>query len=645
LAPPALDRAVEVELKSLGEGDMRSSLVLACFGVAAAVGAALTVIGATVAQTTPDLDQNWQPQDRAQWYSLSQGSRLLPLSWFEALEQPDATGMFLDNDFIAGFRYIPRSTPAGVQLPLGFVPDQTDPANLADPPLPTSTNLKWKIGQGPTEAWVGMNCSACHTAEITYTRPEGKVDMIVDGGPTLADFESFITALDRALTQTASQPDKFDRFAKRVLGPEDSTANRALLMTALNRLIARQAEVERMNAIPGGPHYGFGRLDAFGNIFNKVAIAAHATNAQPNPSDAPVSYPFLWNVPQQQFVQWNGIAPNNPAPLGALARNSGEVLGVFADVSPQGRGLFSAPGYVSSVKVDNLATLEGELSRLRPPAWPTSVFGPANPSDPKHLAQVYRGYQLYQANCASCHDLLDRTDLQSQIPIRMLLFKGPHAPGTDPWMACNAYTYTAKTGVLEGTPNAYLIGDRMGATAPVVDLLRTTVVAVLWRQGQSVLSVSAREIFGQPQARPVQLGVVNLNLFGGPQVLPASASKADRLTRCMTETNDNLGYKARPLNGIWATAPYLHNGSVPTLYDLLLPPDQRPTSFYVGTREFDPVKVGFVTTPGPDNSFLYQTRDAQGQIIPGNSNAGHDYGNAQFSDDDRWAIVEYLKTL
>src|SRR5690606_24698234 len=65
-----------------------------------------------------------------------------------------------------------------------------------------------------------------------------------------------------------------------------------------------------------------------------------------------------------------------------------------------------------------------------------------------------------------------------------------------------------------------------------------------------------------------------------------------------------LSYKARSLNGIWATAPYLHNGSVPSLYDLLLPkkrpgdPEEgeyRPDEFMVGSREFDPVKVGFRT--------------------------------------------------
>jgi len=97
-----------------------------------------------------------------------------------------------------------------------------------------------------------------------------------------------------------------------------------------------------------------------------------------------------------------------------------------------------------------------------------------------------------------------------------------------------------------------------------------------------------------------------------------------------------LSYRARSLNGIWATAPYLHNGSVPTLWDLLLPADQRPRSFKVGAREFDPVKVGF-KSDGYDG-FEFNTSQ------PGNLNTGHDnYG--PLSDQDRWDLIEYLKSL
>jgi hypothetical protein len=101
-----------------------------------------------------------------------------------------------------------------------------------------------------------------------------------------------------------------------------------------------------------------------------------------------------------------------------------------------------------------------------------------------------------------------------------------------------------------------------------------------------------------------------------------------------------FAYKARPLDGIWATAPYLHNGSVPTLYDILLPPAQRPRSFNTGTREYDPVKGGYRTdAAAAGNTFTF---NATG---PGNSNEGHDYNVGRLTEEQRLALLEYLKSL
>ncbi len=105
-----------------------------------------------------------------------------------------------------------------------------------------------------------------------------------------------------------------------------------------------------------------------------------------------------------------------------------------------------------------------------------------------------------------------------------------------------------------------------------------------------------------------------------------------------------LAYKARPLNGIWTSAPFLHNGSVPNLYQLLLPAAERDTQFHIGNWEFDPVTLGFATQPS-ENSFLFDT------TLLGNSNAGHEYGTGYYPDkpalteSERWALIEYLKTL
>jgi hypothetical protein len=99
------------------------------------------------------------------------------------------------------------------------------------------------------------------------------------------------------------------------------------------------------------------------------------------------------------------------------------------------------------------------------------------------------------------------------------------------------------------------------------------------------------------------------------------------------------GYANQPLDGIWARAPYLHNGSVPTLHDLLEPPERRPAVFYRGNDLYDPVNVGFVGTM-PDASgrqfFKYDTS------VPGNGNGGHLYGIG-LPDADKRALVEYLK--
>lgn len=108
------------------------------------------------------------------------------------------------------------------------------------------------------------------------------------------------------------------------------------------------------------------------------------------------------------------------------------------------------------------------------------------------------------------------------------------------------------------------------------------------------------------------------------------------------------GYLAVPLEAIWLRGPYLHNGSVPTLRDLLTPARERPTSFYRGHDVYDPVAVGFVSNvpaEGDRRFFLYRTRDERtGRVLPGNSNQGHEYGT-QLSEPEKQQLLEFLKTL
>ena len=118
--------------------------------------------------------------------------------------------------------------------------------------------------------------------------------------------------------------------------------------------------------------------------------------------------------------------------------------------------------------------------------------------------------------------------------------------------------------------------------------------------------------------------------------------------------NGGAGYKARPLNGIWATAPCFHNGSVPSLYETLLPSNRRSPAFFVGSRRFNPIHVGFDTS-NCDGGSLFRVLDENCQPIPGNSNHGHEGPGftetkengvwREFTDGERWDLVEYMKSL
>ncbi|NBF06774.1 hypothetical protein GV819_31360 [Pseudomonas sp. Fl5BN2] len=100
-------------------------------------------------------------------------------------------------------------------------------------------------------------------------------------------------------------------------------------------------------------------------------------------------------------------------------------------------------------------------------------------------------------------------------------------------------------------------------------------------------------------------------------------------------------YSNTPTDGVWLRAPYLHNGSVPSLWDLLQVPELRPQVFFTGSDVYDPQKVGFITSgptlQGP-GYFKYDTH------LEGNSNSGHRYGT-QLSDQQKWQLIEYMKTL
>lgn len=110
------------------------------------------------------------------------------------------------------------------------------------------------------------------------------------------------------------------------------------------------------------------------------------------------------------------------------------------------------------------------------------------------------------------------------------------------------------------------------------------------------------------------------------------------------------GYQAPPLDGAWATAPYFHNGSVPTLYGVLnskARPKVFTRSYRTGEEDYDKRDVGWrvreVPPPGAGQSG-YERRKVYDTSRPGRGNGGHTYGD-DLTETERRAVIEYLKTL
>jgi hypothetical protein len=157
---------------------------------------------------------------------------------------------------------------------------------------------------------------------------------------------------------------------------------------------------------------------------------------------------------------------------------------------------------------------------------------------------------------------------------------------------------------------------------------------------------------------PLGLGIVSANVglkyisgkvtdraYADLKLLPAQQDEWNGYR--VNELRAPLAYKARPHNGIWATPPYLHNGSVPNLYALLSPVSERPKVFYLGSKQYDSVKLGIDTAPLTGATEFRTDR-------PGNSNAGHEFNDGpkghgiigrKLSERERMQIIEYLKTL
>ncbi len=592
------------------------------------------------------LDQNWTPVERHWFHHASQGTSTFPVpyTWFVALEQPKIwlwgeAPMLVNEDYLRQFGFIPsprtvedqggsyqssyggsaaEANPGGLPVGFAITKGYTDPAT----------------GQ-PVPDQLGLSCAACHTGHLEY---QG-TSLRIDGGPATVDLGKFRTVLGLSLAYTSLVPGRFDRFAERVLGPNATAAQTADLKAAFSALLAKIKAVSdaEQPVAEANVDEGFGRLDALTRIGNTVfaedLIGAPATdfNWLDNfkPIVAPVKFPHTWDISWFDWVQYDASIEQ------PMVRNAGEAMGVNAKVNltnPQ-RTL-----YGSSVQTATIHEMEKLIAGPYPlaadgkppafngllsPKWPEDVLGKIDPG------KQAKGQALYQEMCQGCH----------LPPVKDPAFWSPAL-----WSTPNAY---GQSYLKLKTIDLKIIGTDPGQ-AEILPSRKVKLPAYLGvdpailcngKPGQPVTETLFAFALGYAVQKTVE------TWYAEHQTPPALQAEMNGYRpNCLRA---EPFYKARPLDGAWAVPPFLHNGSVPTLYDLLSPVTERPKVFCVGNREYDPTKVG-TTTECVSGTTTIDTR------MPGNHNTGHEFRDAPgtegvigrgLSIDERWALIEYLKSL
>ncbi len=639
--------------------------------------------------------QGWCEDYRQVYYRMPQGTTFFGLryDWVANLERPVGRKKLLTRDYMESIGYIYDGA---------LLPNANNPADL---PI----GLTWHWDQSGQKV-LDVSCAACHSSQLTYRGTA----LQIDGGSgghalTSSSPSQFITMSVASLFTTWINPFKFQRFADKVLAAVPAakrSAARAELRSAIRQSLHEAVVYAWYNRPSIYPtEEGYGRTDGLGRIANTV-FADYLDHSNYRKGNAPVNYPHLWDIWQFDWVQWTGSVKQ------AMARNVNESLGVRARLELKDK----AHLFESSAMLSDMHCIETVLQHLKAPRWPEELFGAPDPALAAEGEALFDKtcrtcHGPFRFDWEKADQLIAAgTKKEDIVPARPSTCTTCHGP----WMgrpgqtslpenAVSIAKYSADQGEQHGEYRDQIKRDEVWQVAhiylgyvgtdptSIMNFINNTYDLSALKDTPEGRAVTVLE--GEPACDPLKVdclryisdwqhvpGALGLRFIGGEVRYRNYASYKDASGRPIWDLKTRTAlnpdavadlngfgehdrpmalknYRPRPLEGVWATAPFLHNGSVPTLYQLLLPPDERDTVFYLGRKEYDPVHLGLVTQPFP-GAFRYDTR------ITGNSNRGHAFddglcGNGviglqredrpgycrRFTEHERLALIEYLKVL
>lgn len=457
--------------------------------------------------------------------------------------------------------------------------------------LPIGMSVDMADGQRIEPRMVFFNCAACHSAQITY---QGK-SIFVAGAPAHVDIAGFIVELLGSLESTVTDPKKLSAFLSRLAAlrqHKDLAAaypDLALpkekpdgaLIAQVKKLIKKE-ETKAAAAVAQKKANIESAAAALSLLKEKIVYLQRLRGLRTTTFAGFGRLDAFMAARNLLFGEKTAMDVNSPVSLPPIFFLS-KLTWFHYDNNTTSQlqrniGEDLGMGAVADMQTGRSSVKLRNLLRLEELAARLPV--PTWPEDllgKLDAARVSRGEPLYQQHCASCHEPApDGIFPDRMVPLDTI--------GTDPNRVVN---FTAQ------------LGDR-----PFVDALAEALARV------QDAAVAAEGISKEELAKSAR----------GP-----------------VKWRGQKGYSSRPIAGVWATAPYLHNGSVPTLYDLLLPPAQRPKTFLTGSREYLPKKVGYLHDGSQGGEFLIDTGK------DGNHNSGHTYGTT-LSEEQRLDLLEYLKS-
>jgi hypothetical protein len=542
----------------------------------------------------PDITNGLFSDQRSAYYSMDEGIQYLPVDILLSLKRADNSGLRVMDELLL-------AKPERFGLLPNYVNPQSD--------LPLGITVSDDLNYVPI---AGIACPTCHTSLISNDKGQF---FLVDGASSQFMIDRLLPEMIKSIVATLINPVEFeafyDRYQARVgyVNPSPLQASKDLAPMVQQAFLTNDtspiAQKLPSNSSLNDAYPTYASLATRDKMFVYLTKRFIFFLGQTKYGNAKANSKIAaggpgranpWSVAKNMIADKYLHAKSNEeggpvnVPFSWDYDRQKHVFWSGTTNSMLERNLaqcvslitnFNDKTYESTCSIRKLERVSGYASKVQPPKWPENILGAIDQN------YANKGKAIFKDRCLSCHN-----PLLSQTSAGSADFNYVDVGTDDNYVK----------GQMEFINGKNIFTDMI---APFISKVKTTA------------------------AKNENISDYDLVRLEGDGRWPA-------------EWNMPVGNKivAKPLYGVWATPPYLHNGSVPTMWDLLQPADQRPKEFHIGGYVYDSIRLGYREDRTLPDGFNFKV-DCENCI--GNSNRGHEFGT-DLSAEEKWNLIEFMKT-